>query len=153
MFKITNKDETQQKMIMYSSNKNPNPNCNDYQKVWVNRMHLIFTRGKEYKEHKKMFIGLCGNHDVTLVLEINYFGFTDDIVKQSLKDHRKKIDVFKKFPFSQLSPEEKAADIYKMRKARKMVLRRDFLLKNIKSSSIEHKIKSEKIVTNQVLVL
>lgn len=151
VLKVTHKEELELKMIVYSSSKNPNPNCNDYQKVWVNKMHLILNRGAEFKESKKMYFGMCANQQVTLVLEMNYFGFTDEFVKQSLKDHRKKVDVFKKFPFNQLSPEEKAAEIKEMRKTRLALLRRDFVLKNIKTSKLEHQLKVEKIASNQVI--
>ena len=150
MLKVTQGDELHLNYVVYMSNKSVNPTCSEYQRAWVNHSHLVMRRDKEFRDNKKLYFGMCSSQDVCVIVETTYFGFTDDIIKQSLKDHRKKVDVFKKFPFSFLSPEEKAEEIREMRKTRMQGLSRDFIVKNKNSSSREHIIKADKLASNQV---
>lgn len=97
-----------------------------------------------------MFIGFCGNRSVHLIVKLAFFGFTEEVVKRALEEHRRVFDVFDKNPFSHLTAEERADKIAEMKKLRLQNLKRDFVVKNIKSSSKEHLRKSQKLLQHSV---
>lgn len=149
--KVTTGNEFQLSTAIFCSTKVGNPHSSDYQKAWYCQRHVVLKHGVDFKDNnKKAYFGMCCSDDVSMLIDVTYYGFTEDIVRQSMIDHKQKADVFTRFPFNQLSSEDKAEEIRMMRIKRAKGNHRDFIVRNTRSSSKEHLIKSEKLAASPV---
>lgn len=147
---MTTPGDGAQSLVVFTSFKSPNPHAHDYAEAFVNKPLLVLKKDPDFRDHKKLFLGLCASRPAGVVLRIAFFGFAEEVVKRAIEEHRRITNVFDKNPFSKLSAEERTEQIIQMRKLRLQNLKRDFVVKNIRSSSKEHIKKTQKLIQNPV---